>query len=55
VGRGGEGHEPLFAGHVLGIETFPCDPEVGSVGCEQNLIVGADRNEILTTTPLECW
>src|SRR5262245_49930905 len=49
------GSEPFFAGQVLGIETFLCDPEVGSVGVEQNLIVGADGNEVLTTTPLEWW
>ena len=47
--------ETFFAGQVLGIETFLCDPEVGSAGVEQNLIVGADGNEILTTTPLEWW
>jgi len=51
----GAGLEPLFAGQVLGIETFLCDPEVGSVGVEQNLIVGAAGNEILTSTPLEWW
>ncbi len=49
------GEQPFFEGQVLGIETFLSDPAVGSVGVEQNIIVGAARNEILTTTPLECW
>src|SRR5262245_13243956 len=51
----GQDEEPFFEGQVLGIETFLSDPAVGSAGVEQNLIVGAARNEILTTTPLECW
>lgn len=51
----GAGYEPLFEGQVLGIETFLSDPKVGSVGVEQNLIVRAGGNELLTTTPLEWW
>jgi Xaa-Pro aminopeptidase len=47
--------EPLFEGQVLGIETILSDPEVGSAGVEQNLIVHAGGNELLTTTPLEWW
>jgi Xaa-Pro dipeptidase len=49
------GEDVFCESDVLGVEVFLHWPEVGSVGVEQNLIVGADGAEILTTTPLEWW
>jgi hypothetical protein len=37
---------------VLGVEVFLGESGVGSAGFEQNVIVGADGNELLTTTPM---
>lgn len=40
---------------VLGVEAFVAESGVGSAGFEQNLIVHADENELLTTTPMIWW
>jgi Xaa-Pro aminopeptidase len=40
---------------VMGVEVFVSDPKIGSVGLEQNIIVGKDKNELLTTTPMIPW
>ena len=37
---------------VLGVEAFVAHKGVGTAGFEQNVIVGEDRLEILTTTPM---
>jgi hypothetical protein len=39
----------------MGVETFLSDPEVGSVGVEQNIIVRDGGNELLTPVELEWW
>lgn len=43
------------ANMVLGVEVFLAERGVGSAGFEQNIVVHADRNELLTTTPLVWW
>jgi Xaa-Pro dipeptidase len=40
-------------GQTFSTEVFLHWPDVGSAGVEQNFIVGADGNELLTTSPLE--
>jgi Xaa-Pro dipeptidase len=52
---GADQQERFLEGHTLGIEVFLSWPDVGSVGVEQNIIVGRDENELLTTTDLEWW
>lgn len=47
--------EKFEAGMVLGVEAFLAADGVGSAGFEQNIIVHADRNELLTTTPMVWW
>jgi hypothetical protein len=39
----------------MGVETFLSHQDVGTVGVEQNVIVRADGNELLTPVPLEWW
>ena len=43
------------AGMVLGVEAFLHIEGVGTAAHEQNLIIHADRNEILTDTPITWW
>ncbi|MBN36351.1 MAG: Xaa-Pro aminopeptidase [Rhodospirillaceae bacterium] len=43
------------AGMVLGIEAFLHVDGVGTAAHEQNLIVHADRNEIITNSPITWW
>jgi Xaa-Pro aminopeptidase len=52
---GADQPERFHEGQTLGIEVFLSWSDVGSVGVEQNIIVGRDRNEVLTTTGLEWW
>ncbi len=40
---------------VLGVEAFLAERGVGSAGFEQNIIVRADANELLTTSPTVWW
>ena len=40
---------------VLGVEIFRGEAGVGSAGFEQNFIVRAEGNELLTTTPMFWW
>lgn len=40
---------------VLGVEAFLAERGVGSAGFEQNIIIRADGNELLTTTPTVWW
>lgn len=47
--------ERFEANMVLGVEAFLGAEGVGSAGFEQNIIVHADRNELLTTTPMILW
>ncbi|MFP6682950.1 MAG: M24 family metallopeptidase [Gammaproteobacteria bacterium] len=48
--------EDVFsASTVVGIEAFVTKSGVGSSGIEQNFIVHADHNEILTKTPVVWW
>jgi Xaa-Pro aminopeptidase len=50
-----QGAQTFEPGMVLGIEVFLGDAVVGGAGFEQNIIVGADENELLTTTPMLWW
>ena len=50
-----EEHWTFWEGQTMGVETFLTHPDVGSVGIEQNIIVHADGNELLTPVPLEWW
>ncbi len=50
-----QGAQRLEENMVLGVEVFLGEPEVGSAGFEQNIIVRADGNELLTTTPMFWW
>lgn len=43
------------ANMVLGVETFFARKGVGSAGFEQNIIVHADRNELITPSPVFWW
>ncbi len=43
------------AGMVLGVEAFLHIEGVGTAAHEQNLIVHADRNEIITDSPITWW
>ena len=43
-----EAHERFEAGMVLGVEVFLDSEETGTAAHEQNLIVHADGNEVLT-------
>jgi Xaa-Pro aminopeptidase len=43
------------AGMVFGVEAFLAKDGVGSAAIEQNFIIHADRNEILTTSPVLWW
>jgi Xaa-Pro dipeptidase len=52
---GADQPEVFHEGQTLGIEVFLSWSDVGSVGMEQNIIVGHDENELLTTTDLEWW
>jgi Xaa-Pro aminopeptidase len=47
-----QGDQRFEANMVLGVEVFLGESGVGSAGFEQNVIVGADGNELLTTTPM---
>ena len=40
---------------VFTIEMFLTDPEVGTATFEDCIVVGADGNELLTTTPKTFW
>ena len=51
----GHGDETFHEGQTLSTEIFLYRPGLGSAGVEQNFIVGADGNELLTTTELEWW
>jgi Xaa-Pro aminopeptidase len=42
-------------GQTYSTEVFLHWPDVGSAGVEQNFIVSAEGNELLTTSPLEWW
>ena len=39
---------------TLGIEIF-FENETGNVGFEQNIIIGADTNELVTKSPMLWW
>jgi Xaa-Pro dipeptidase len=52
---GADQRDRFHEGQTLGIEVFLSRPDVGSVGMEQNVIVGERENELLTTTDLEWW
>jgi Xaa-Pro dipeptidase len=52
---GADQQERFHEGQTLGIEVFLSWQDVGSVGVEQNIIVGQEENELLTTTDLEWW
>jgi Xaa-Pro aminopeptidase len=53
---GGEENDATFLENdVLGIEIFLHWPDTGSVGIEQNVIVGKDRNELLTPVDMFWW
>jgi Xaa-Pro dipeptidase len=43
------------AGMVFGVEAFLAKDGVGSAAVEQNFIIHADRNELLTTSPVLWW
>ena len=45
----------FWEGQTMGVETFLTRPDIGSVGVEQNIIVSAGGNELLTPVPLEWW
>ncbi len=47
--------ERLEESMVLGVEAFLAERGVGSAGFEQNIIIRADGNELLTTTPTVWW
>ena len=48
--------EDVFeAGMVFGVEAFLAKNGVGSAAVEQNFIIHADHNEILTTSPIFWW
>ena len=56
IGTGLSDEDDVFeAGMVLGVEAFLARDGVGSTSVEDNVIVHADHNELLTTTPLYCW
>jgi Xaa-Pro aminopeptidase len=42
-------------GMVMGVEAFLAMPGVGSAGYEDNIIIGKDGAELLTTTPSVWW
>ena len=42
-------------GMALGVEAFFGRPGLGSAGFEQNMLVGADGIELLTSTPMIWW
>jgi len=44
--------EQMEANMTLGVEAFLAEEGVGAAGFEQNIIVGEDGNELLTTTPM---
>ncbi|MFD5224413.1 M24 family metallopeptidase [Microbacterium sp. NPDC058342] len=50
-----KGDEALWEGQVISVEYFLKVDGVGSIGVEQNLIVHADGNELLTPIDLEWW
>jgi len=50
-----QGAERLEENMVLGVEVFLGKAGVGSAGFEQNFIVRAGGNELLTTTPMIWW
>jgi len=43
------------AGMVLGVEVFLSRNAIGSAAFEQNIVVGKDGNELLTTSPSYWW
>lgn len=45
----------IRADDALGLEVFLHWPDVGTLGLEQNIIVGVERNESLTMTELRWW
>ena len=45
----------FYEGDVLGVEVFLYWPHLGSLGIEQNIIVGREENELLTTTDMFWW
>jgi Xaa-Pro aminopeptidase len=47
--------ETIEADMAMGVEYFLSREGVGTVGIEQNLIVGADGNEIITYLPIQGW
>jgi Xaa-Pro aminopeptidase len=42
-------------GMALGVEAFFGQPGLGSAGFEQNMLVGADGVELLTSSPMLWW
>lgn len=51
----GDPGDVFEANMVLGVETFFGRKGVGSAGFEQNIIVHADRNELITPSPVFWW
>jgi hypothetical protein len=46
---------PFHEGQIITSEVFLRDPGAGLAAFEDIFIVGADKNELLTTTPLIFW
>ncbi|MSP83729.1 MAG: aminopeptidase P family protein [Alphaproteobacteria bacterium] len=51
----GEAGDVFQEGMVMGVEAFLARSGVGAAGFEQNVIVGKDGAELLTTTPMLWW